>query len=163
VVAQSLSRRDAQAVASMSDVVAAFGNTSNWYHNASFLLPLVATVAVAAIGALRHSTELLGFAAFLAVVTLAMLPVVLAGWRQTATAVVLTQDTVQSLHNGRVLRCVEWLHVRRIRPRETQGNLRWEIGSDDGEALLLDGELEDLPRLIEMARRLSVERDASEP
>ncbi len=99
----------------MSEVVAVFPNTASWYHNASFLLPLAATAAVALLGALRRSAELLGFAAFLGAVTLAMIPVVLAAWRHTATAVVVTRDRLVSLHDGRVLKSLDWSDVRHIR------------------------------------------------
>ncbi|HTE83595.1 MAG TPA: hypothetical protein VK821_02595 [Dehalococcoidia bacterium] len=143
----------------MSSTISVFPNTASWYHNASFLLPLTATGVVALYGSIRRSFEILGFAAFLAVVTLAMVPVVLAGWRQTATAVVVTREAVVSLHNGRVLKSLEWVRVRNVRRRETQGNVRWEIGAEDGEALLLDGELADLPRLIGLARELSGARE----
>src|SRR5438552_3527183 len=139
----------------MPEPIAAFPNTANWYHNASFLLPLAAAIAVAAFGGVRHSLELLGFAAFLAVVTTGMTPVVLAGWRHTATAVVLTRTGAVSLHEGRVLKSISWDAVRLVSGRETLGNVRWEIAAAGGETLLLDGELEDLPRLIRMARQLS--------
>jgi hypothetical protein len=139
----------------MSEPIAAFPNTANWYHNASFLLPLAATIAVAAFGGVRHSTETLGFAGFLAIVTFGMTPVVLAGWRHTATAVVLTRSGVVSLHNGQVLKALNWEAVRRVSGRETLGNVRWEIAAEGGETLLLDGELEDLPRLVQLARQLS--------
>ena len=155
LAAQRLRPRDAKAVTSMEAAIAAFPNTADWYNNASFVLPLVATVVVAAFGILRRNPEALGFAAFLAVITTVMVPVVLAGWRNTATAVVLTRHEIASLHSGRLLKAVEWIHVREVRQRETQGNVRWEITTDDGEALLLDGEIDDLPRVVQLARQLS--------
>jgi hypothetical protein len=139
----------------MSEPIATFPNSASWYHNASFALPLVAAFAVGAFGGIRHSAELLGFAGFLAIVTLGMTPVVLAGWRRTATAVVLTRTGVVSLHDGRVLRAIDWRAVRRVSDRETLGNVRWEIVAEGGDVLLLDGELEDLPHLIRLARELS--------
>jgi hypothetical protein len=139
----------------MDGAIAAFANTANWYNNASFLLPLAAAIVVAAFGVLRRNSEVLGFAVFLAVITAVMVPVVLAGWRHTATVVVLTRDGIISLHNGRPLKAVEWKHVREVRQRETQGNVRWEITSSDGEALLLDGEIDDVPQVVRLARELS--------
>jgi hypothetical protein len=154
---------DDRAIAALPGVVASFRNTAHWYNNASFLLPLSATLAVGALGALRHSGELLGFATFLAVVTLAMVPVVLYGWHQTATAVVLTGQGVVSLHGGRVLKSFEWRRVTGVHERETQGNRRWEIATNDGERLLLDGELEDLERLIALAQQLAHQRGGKSP
>lgn len=150
---ESISDQDTATIAAMSGVIGAFRNTTHWYNNASFLLPLVATLLVGALGALRRSPDLLGFAAFLGVVTVAMLPVVLAGWRQTATTVVVTERTIVILHHGRALKSLDWRKVTSVRQRETQGNIRWEIAADDGDRLFLDGELENLPRLVQLARQ----------
>jgi hypothetical protein len=151
----AIDERDARAIERLSGVAGVFANPTGWYQNASFLLPLIATVAVALLAAFRRSGELAGFAAFLAAVTLLMLPIVLAGWRQTATAVVVTEKEIVSFHHGRLLKRLEWAHVRQIQGRETQGNRRWEIATDGGERLLLDGEIEELPQLIALARSLA--------
>jgi hypothetical protein len=146
---------DERAIASLADVVASFHNTAHWYNNASFLLPLIAAVLVGVAGLLRHSPDLLGFAAFLAAVTAGMTPVVLYGWRQTPTTVVLTRTAILSLHNGQILKSLAWGEVAAIRRRETQGNVRWEVTARDGERILLDGELADLDLLVEQARTLA--------
>jgi hypothetical protein len=146
---------DAEIIATLPGVIESFRNPTNWYNNASFLLPLAAAGVSAAVAAARRSPEIAGFAVFLFVVALLMLPFVIAGWRQTATAVVLTNDGLMSLHNGRTLRQLRWHQVRSIGQRDTQGNVRWEISAEDGDRILLDGDLEDLPRLIELARRLA--------
>lgn len=147
--------RDARAVAAVNGFVEAFPNTASWYNNASFLLPLAATVVVAVFAALRRSSELFGFAAFLGVITLAMVPVVLAGWRHTATAVVLSRDGIAALHDGRTLKSIPWNRVRTVRQRETQGNIRWEVTTGDDESLLLDGEIQNVERVVSLAKNLS--------
>jgi hypothetical protein len=147
--------RDAAAIARITGMVRAFRNTTSWYNNASFLLPLLATVIVGIAFLITRRAELFGFALFLAVVTLAMLPVVLAAWRQTATTVVVAADTLVSLHGGRVLKSLPWASVIEIGERETQGNIRWEIRAADGSRVLLDGELDDLDELVRLARQLA--------
>lgn len=156
------SPRDRRAIASLPDVVRAFRNLSGWYNNASFLLPLAATVLVGLAGAITRSEELLGFAGFLAAVTVLMVPVVLAAWRQTPTVVVVTDSQIVSIHNGRVLKSLPWPTVTSVRQRETQGNLRWEIASAGGDRMLLDGELEDLDELVALAQRLAGQRGSGD-
>lgn len=146
---------DARAIAAMPGAVAVHRNPTNWYNNASFLLPAAATVAAVVVGVILRSVEIFGFAVFIGVVTALMLPLVLATWRQTATAIVLTLSGITSLHEGRVLKLLAWHDIVAIRRRETQGNVRWEIAAANGERILLDGEIEDLPTLLSTAHRLS--------
>jgi hypothetical protein len=146
---------DARVIAGLDGVVGSYGNTASWYNNASFVVPLAATVLVAIAGLLSRRADLLGFAAFLAAVTAVMVPVVLVGWRQTPTSIVLTRTAMISLHKGAVLKSLPWAQVSDIRRRETQGNLRWEIRSKNGERILLDGEIDRLGLLVEQARSLA--------
>jgi hypothetical protein len=110
---------------------------------------------VAAAGALRRDPAFLGFAAFLAAVTALMIPVVLAGWRNTATAVVVTRSQLVTLHAGRKLKSLPWSRVSDVRQRETQGNVRWEIVAEGSEPILLDGEIDDLSRIIRLTHELA--------
>jgi hypothetical protein len=155
--ARTLKIRNADALAarSLDEEIAVFPNTAAWYSNASFLLPLAATVCVAGVGAVRRDVAFLGFAAFLAVVTLLMVPVVLAGWRHTPTAVVLTRSRLVTLHDGRELRTLLWSDVCQVRQRETQGNVRWEIVGEGSESIFLDGEIDDLARVVTLSRDLA--------
>src|SRR5487761_456107 len=99
---------DERAIASMTGVRGVYRNPTSWYHNASFLLPLVATILVGLAGLVLRQSELLGFAGFLGFVTLAMLPVVRFTWQRTPTVVALTGEGITSLHCGRVLTRLEW-------------------------------------------------------
>jgi len=146
---------DRQAVGSLPQVVSIFENEAGWYNNASFLLPLVATIVIGVAGLATRQGEILGFDAFLGAVTLLMIPVVLVTWNQTPTAVVLTATMIVSMHDGRLLKSLSWSEVTSVRERETQGNRRWEIAAASGERILLDGELERLPVLVQLAQELA--------
>src|SRR5438552_7882147 len=100
----SLTRGDEAAITAMSGVLQVHRNPTSWYNNASFALPLLAAIVVGIIGLALRNSGVLAFAGFLCAVTLCMVPVVFATWRHTATAVVLTTDSVTSLHDGRVLK-----------------------------------------------------------
>ena len=148
-------RSDDEAIAGMPGVVQVHRNPTGWYNNASFALPLLAAIVAAIAGLVLRKADILAFSGFLCVVTLCMVPVVLVSWRQTATAVVVSADAITSLHAGRVLKSLCWKDVTSVTRRETQGNVRWIVASAGGERLALDGELENLDRLIETARRLA--------
>jgi len=160
MAASAAPRSDAEAIAALTGVVAIHRNTAHWYNNASFALPLAATLVVGLAGLALRRGDVLAFAGFLALVTAWMAPVVLATWRHTATAVVLTVDDITSLHDGRTLKALPWRDVRSVTRRETQGNVRWLVSAVDGERIALDGELEDLDGLIGEARRLACLPDA---
>ncbi len=146
---------DEAALAEMTSVVQVHRNSTGWYNNASFALPLIAAVVTSLAGLIFRNLDVLAFAGFLFVVTLCMVPVVLVSWQQTATAVVLTAEGITSMHSGRTLKSLSWAHVSSITRRETQGNVRWIVAAVDGERIALDGELDNLDRLIDTARRLA--------
>ena len=73
-----LTRRDAAYIATLDGVVAVHANESHWWNNASFALPLLGCIVLVAVGLVGGITEALGFGLFLGVVTVLMLPVVLA-------------------------------------------------------------------------------------
>lgn len=148
-------RGDAAAIAALPDVIAVHRNTTHWYNNASFALPLLAAIVVAAAGLILRRGDVLAFAGFLFAITLCMAPVVLVSWRQTPTAVVLTADRIVALHDGRVLKSLAWGDVRAVTRRETQGNVRWHVTAESGERITLDGELADLDGLLREAKRLA--------
>lgn len=146
---------DDATIAATAGVIAVHRNTTNWYNNASFALPLAATAVAAIVGALLRNLDWLAFAGFLLVVTLLMIPVVLTSWRHTATAVVLTRDGISALHAGRTLKQLAWQDVIALERRETQGNVRWLVQARESDHVTLEGELDDLEGLLRDVRRLA--------
>mgnify|MGYP001484383340 CR=1 FL=1 len=148
-------RGDAAAIAALPGVIAVHRNTTHWYNNASFALPLLAAVVVSFVGLILRRGDVLAFAGFLFAVTLCMAPVVLVSWRQTPTTVVLTSQRITALHDGRALKSLAWPEVCSVTRRETQGNVRWHVAAESGERIALDGELDDLDGLLRETRRLA--------
>ena len=146
---------DAAALAAMDEVVAVHPNDSHWWNHASFMLPLAGAVIFIAFGLLAGKAEATGFGLFLGGITVFMLPVVLLTWRATPTAIVLTRDHAIALHEGRVLRQLAWAGIDRIERFETMGNVRWKLIPREGQHLTVDGEIADVPGLIERAHELS--------
>jgi len=161
--AEALSKVDrAFVLASSEPVVAVHANESHWWNNGSFALPVLGAVVCLAVGLLAHITEAVGFGLFLGAIALFMLPVVLLTWRGSATSVVLTEIRALALHNGKVLRDVPWAEVHLIDRVDTLGNVRWRLHPREGQHLAIEGEIADVPGLIEQAQRLSGYRSQSE-
>ncbi len=153
-----LNAADASAVATLAaagQLAAVHANESHWWNHASFALPLLGAIVCLIAGWALGVAELLGFGVFLAAVTLFMLPVVLLTWRSTPTAIVLTRDGAQALHDGRVLREVAWRDLAAIERVETMGNIRWKLRPRTGQHLSIEGEIADVPGLIATAYVLS--------
>ena len=136
-------------------VVAAHANETHWWNNGSFALPLLGAVACLAFGLIFGVGEATGFGLFLGAIALFMLPVVLLTWRNSATSIVLTEAGAYALHNGTVLRQLRWADVHLIDRVDTMGNVRWRIHPHDSQHLAIEGEIADVPGLIEAAQRLS--------
>ncbi len=147
-------RPDAAAIDRLPDVVSVHVNTSHWWNNASFALPLLASVVSLAVGLLFGSTEATGFAGFLAAVALLMLPVVTVTWRRTPTAVVLTAHAAIALHSGRVLRELRWDELASIEAADYD-NIKWRLRHRDGSHLSVEAELTDIDGLVRRAQELS--------
>ncbi|MEZ4501255.1 MAG: hypothetical protein R3C39_01355 [Dehalococcoidia bacterium] len=145
---------DARAVEALRDVVSVHVNTTSWWNNASFALPLLGAVVSLSAGVILGSAEALGFGGFLAFVTLVMLPVVQLTWRRTPTAVVLTREAAVSLHEGRELKRIAWSDLARIE-RADYDNIKWRLRPAEGDHLSLEAELTDLEGLIAQASALS--------
>ncbi len=137
------------------EVVAAHRNESHWWNHASFVLPLLGALVFLAIGQLAGSAEATGFGIFLAVVMVLQLPIVWFTWRRTATAIVLTRTGALALHRGRTLTEVRWAELEHIERVETLGNVRWRLSERGGTHIAVEGEIEDVPGLIERASTLS--------
>ena len=154
--AAALGAADRAFVAALPDrVVAVHANETHWWNNGSFALPLLGALACIAFGLLFGIGEATGFGLFLGAIALFMLPVVLLTWRNSATAIVLTEAAAYALHNGAVLREVRWPDVHLIDRVDTMGNLRWRLHPREGQHLAIEGEIADVPGLIETAQRLS--------
>jgi len=136
-------------------VVSVHANETHWWNNGSFALPLLGALACIAFGLLFSIGEATGFGLFLGAIALFMLPVVLLTWRNSATSIVLTDDGALALHNGTVLRELRWADVHLIDRVDTLGNVRWRIHPREGQHLAIEGEIADVPGLIEVAQRLS--------
>lgn len=154
--ATPLHAADASAIDAMpEDIVSVHANDSHWWNHASFVLPLLGGVGFLVFGFVAAKAEATGFGLFLLAVTVFMLPVVLFTWRATATAIVLTSERALALHEGRVLRDVAWRDIDRIERFETMGNVRWKLIPREGQHLTVEGEIADVPGLIERAETLS--------
>ena len=152
---EALHRDDAASVAARPGVVQAHGNESHWWNHASFMLPLLGFVGLTVAGLLFGWAEATGFGLFLGVVLLLQLPVVWFTWRGTATAIALTGEGALALHRGEVRREVRWSELERIERVETFGNIRWKLIERGGEHISIEGEIADIPSLIERASELS--------
>ena len=137
------------------EVVAVHRNESHWWNHASFVLPLLGAIVFLAIGQLAGSAEATGFGIFLGVVLVLQLPIVWFTWRRSATAIVLTRSGALALHRGRTLAEVRWAELDRIERVETLGNVRWRLTERDGTHIAVEGEIEDVPGLVEQASSLS--------
>ena len=152
---EGLDRDDAATTTSRTDVVQAHGNESHWWNHASFMLPLLGFVGLTVSGLLFGWAEATGFGLFLGVVLVLQLPVVWFTWRGTATAIVLTEDGALAMHRGEVRRELRWSELDRIERVETFGNIRWKLVERGGEHISIEGEIADIPSLIERASELS--------
>lgn len=152
---EGLHRDDAATVAAYPDAVQVHGNESHWWNHASFMLPLLGFLGLTIPGLVFGWAEATGFGLFLGVVLLLQLPVVWFTWRGTATAIVLTERGALALHRGVVRREVQWSELERIERVETFGNVRWKLVERGGEHISIEGEIADIPSLIERASELS--------
>lgn len=152
---EGLHRDDAATVAARSDAVQAHPNESHWWNHASFMLPLIGFLVLTIPGLLFGWAEATGFGIFLGVVLVLQLPVVWFTWRGTATAIVLTESGALALHRGVVRREVRWTELESIERVETFGNVRWKLVERGGEHISIEGEIADIPALIERAGELS--------
>ncbi len=150
-----LHRDDAATVAARADAVQAHGNESHWWNHASFMLPLIGFLLLTIPGLIFGWAEAIGFGLFLGVVLVLQLPVVWFTWRGTATAIVLTEEGALALHRGVVRRELRWSELERIERVETFGNVRWKLVERGGEHISVEGEIADIPSLIERASELS--------
>ena len=148
----ALDERDVAIVATMPDLVRVFGNDSYWWQNASFALPFLGFAVSTLVGLFFGIAEAVGFGLFLGVVTLIMVPVVLLTWRGAATAIVLRERGVASIHHGRILEEFGWAELRRVERVEYLGNVRHKlVYGDEDRFLIVESEIEDAEALVDAA------------
>lgn len=157
-----LDRRDEAALREADGVEAVYVNDSRWWQNASFALPLLASLLSLAVGVIFGKAEAVGFGMFLAAVTIIMVPVVLLTWRSTATAIALTDEGAIALHHGRVLHALLWADLRRIERVEYLGNVRHKLVHARDEFLTVESEIAGAADLVDRAFALSGLPRASE-
>ncbi len=157
--ATDLRRADAEAVRRYRGVSSAHTYDASWYHNATFVFPLLAVVIAAIVWLVTGSGEAGGAAIFFLVVTVVMLPVVFVTWQRQTTAVIVHEDGVTALHLGSEQLTVAWSDLRGVRRVETMGNVRWYLDGADEQHIVIEGEIADRDALLAAAQQRLDERD----
>ena len=93
-----LRSRDAAALARYEAVRSTHTYEASWFHNATFVFPLAASLIAGVVWLATGSGEAGGAAIFFLVVTAIMLPVVFVTWQRTTTAIIV--------HAGASPRCI---------------------------------------------------------
>ena len=153
VGAAALRPRDAAALAQFPPVRRAHTYTASWYHNATFVFPLLAAAVAAVVYLASGSGEAGGAALFFLVVTAAMLPVVFLTWQRQTTAVLLHDEGVTALHSGREQLTIKWEDLHSVRKVDTMGNLRWYLDGPNEAHIVIEGEISEREALLEAARQ----------
>lgn len=149
--APPLRPRDAAALARYHGVRSTHTYTASWFHNATFVFPLLAAAIAGIVWLATGSGEAGGAALFFLVVTAVMLPVVFVTWRRTTTAIVVHEDGISALHQGEEQHTLAWEELRGVRRVETMGNVRWYLDGVEGEHIVVEGEISDREQLLDAA------------
>ncbi len=147
-----LRRKDEEALLRYGGVRSAHTYEASWYHNATFVFPLVAVIISGIVWLATGSGEAGGAAIFFLVVTAAMLPVVFITWQRQTTAVVVHEAGVTALHSGQEQLSIAWEDLRSVRRVETMGNVRWYLDGAGEEHIVIEGEIAEREELLEAAR-----------
>ena len=162
-VVGELRARDAAAVAARPATIRAHSYEGGWYNNATFVLPLLASLGSLIGWAVLGGTELLGISIFFLIVTGVMLPLVWLTWQRTPTVIVLGATQIEALHQGEARQALPWSEVQAVRRMETMGNVRWYVVGAEEAHLTLEGEIAGLDTLLAEARRLAGLDEPAEP
>ena len=146
--------KDSEALLRYSGVRSAHTYQASWYHNATFVFPLLAVIIAGIVWLATGSGEAGGAAIFFLVVTAAMLPVVFVTWQRQTTAVIVHQEGVTALHAGQEQLTIEWDDLRGVRRVETMGNVRWYLDGADEEHIVIEGEIAEREELLDAARQV---------
>lgn len=147
-----LRRRDAAALARYAGVRSTHTYQAAWFHNATFVFPLVAALIAALVWLAAGSGEAGGAALFFLAVAALMLPVVFVTWRRTTTAIVVHAGGISALHQGVEQQTIGWAELRGVRRVETMGNVRWYIDGPAEAHIVVEGEIAEREALLEAAR-----------
>ena len=131
---------------------------ASWYHNATFVFPLIAVIIAGVIWLATGSGEAGGAAIFFLVVAAAMLPVVFVTWQRQTTAVIVHDDGISALHLGGEQQTIAWSDLRGVRRVETMGNVRWYLDGAGADHIVIEGEIAERERLLDAARAELAER-----
>ncbi len=156
--ANDLRRADAEALDRYAGVRSTHTYEASWYHNATFVFPLLAVAIAGVVWLVTGSGEAGGAAIFFLVVTVVMLPVVFVTWQRQTTAVIVHEDGVTALHQGSEQLTVAWVELRGVRRVETMGNVRWYLDGADEQHIVIEGEIADREALLSAAQQRLDER-----
>ena len=146
-----LRSRDVAALARYEAVRSTHTYEASWFHNATFVFPLVASLIAGVIWLATGSGEAGGAAIFFLVVTAAMLPVVFVTWQRTTTVIIVHAGGITALHQGVEQRTLSWAELRGVRRVETMGNVRWYLDGADDEHIVVEGEISERETLLKAA------------
>ena len=148
-----LRRKDVEALHRYPGVRSAHTYEASWYHNATFVFPLLAVIIAGIVWLATGSGEAGGAAIFFIVVTAAMLPVVFITWQRQTTAVIVHEAGLTALHSGLEQLTIAWDELRSVRRVETMGNVRWYLDGAGEEHIVVEGEIAEREQLLDAARR----------
>ena len=146
-----LRSRDVAALARYEAVRSTHTYEASWFHNATFVFPLAASLIAGVIWLATGSGEAGGAAIFFLVVTAIMLPVVFVTWQRTTTAIIVHARGITALHQGVEQRSLSWAELRGVRRVETMGNVRWYLDGADDEHIVVEGEISEREILLKAA------------
>ena len=155
--AETPALRDADqlAVDAMPGVVSTHTYTAHWFNNATFVFPFLGAVGTLIAWPIFGADELLGISGFFGVITLLMLPLVALTWARTPTTIVVRDDSLETMHQGKPLKSLNWDDVWAVRKMDTMGNIRWYIVGADEEYISVEGEISEIDSLLDTARQLA--------
>jgi hypothetical protein len=146
---------DQHAVDAMPDVVNTYTYTAHWFSNATFVFPLFGALVTLIAWPIFGAGELLGISVFFGIITVLMLPLVALTWARTPTTIVARETCVETLHQGKLLKSLNWDDICAVRKKDTMGNIRWYIVGLDEEYISVEGEISEIDSLLETSRRLA--------
>ena len=144
----SLRDADEQYISEQNNIKDVFINSSYWWQNASFVLPLLLGSISYIFGQIFDNSGAKGFGIFLIIVMIVMLPVVWLTWRSTATSISFTDKEIIALHLGKVLKKITLDNLQSIETIEYLGQRRYKLVESDEIFFTIDNEFDDVSEII---------------